>query len=208
MREIGVFPLELVLLPGERVPLHIFEPRYRELIDECVEHEGEFALLLAQEEGLREIGTAARVVELLERFPDGRMNVVVEGAVRIRVLAETSGRTFRTARIEDEPDTGEPADESEVERCLAAFRAAVAASGASLEVDPDPANPRLSYWLATRVDFGLAVKQELLELRSERMRLRRLAVLFARAERMLAWQRTVAERAATNGYARRPEPGD
>ena len=61
MEEIGIFPLGIVLLPTERVPLHIFEPRYRELIEECLEDDGEFGLVYADEEGVREIGTLARV---------------------------------------------------------------------------------------------------------------------------------------------------
>ena len=83
MPELGLFPLGMVLLPTERVPLHIFEPRYRELIGECVAEEREFGMLLGDDEGLREIGTRAAVVEVVDRFPDGRLNVVIEGRVRI-----------------------------------------------------------------------------------------------------------------------------
>ncbi|TMJ94386.1 MAG: hypothetical protein E6G67_09675 [Actinobacteria bacterium] len=79
MSEIGLFPLDLVLLPGEQRPLHVFEPRYKELIGECLDEETEFGLVLADEEGMREVGTRAAVVEVLERFDDGRLNVVIEG---------------------------------------------------------------------------------------------------------------------------------
>src|SRR6516165_8744487 len=83
--EIGLFPLELVLLPSERVPLHIFEPRYKELIGECLRSGEEFGLVLQDEQGRREIGTKAVVVEVLQVFDDGRMNVVVEGHERFRL---------------------------------------------------------------------------------------------------------------------------
>jgi len=90
--EIGLFPLELVLLPTERVPLHIFEPRYKELIGECLRSGDEFGLVLQDDQGRREIGTRAAVVEVLQVFDDGRMNVIVEGHERFRLRELTSGR--------------------------------------------------------------------------------------------------------------------
>src|SRR5207245_2681338 len=68
MPELGLFPLGIVLLPSERVPLHVFEERYKELIGECVAPEQEFGLLYADDSGLRELGGRAAVVEVLERF--------------------------------------------------------------------------------------------------------------------------------------------
>jgi Lon protease-like protein len=92
--ELGLFPLPLVLVPTERIPLHIFEPRYKELIGECLETDGEFGLVLATGDGaVHEIGTRARVLEVLEELDDGSLNVVVEGGDRFRLLELTSGRT-------------------------------------------------------------------------------------------------------------------
>src|SRR3954468_21629543 len=96
MVEIGLFPLAIVLLPTERIPLHIFEPRYRELIRECLEEEREFGLLL---EG-SDVGTRARVTQVLQQLPDGRLNVVVEGGERFRIVERTEGRSFLTAEVE------------------------------------------------------------------------------------------------------------
>ena len=107
--EIGLFPLELVLLPGERVPLHIFEDRYRELIGECLADGTEFGLILEDADGLRQVGTSTGVVELVHNFDDGRMNVLVEGRSRFRVVELTDGRAFRTAEVEPlEDDDEEP----------------------------------------------------------------------------------------------------
>jgi Lon protease-like protein len=108
MEEIGLFPLGIVLLPTERVPLHIFEPRYRELIEECLEEDGEFGLIYADEEGVREIGTLARVSDVLERFDDGRLNIVVEGGACFRVERLTRGRAFMTAEVEPLEDETSP----------------------------------------------------------------------------------------------------
>src|SRR6187551_2014182 len=98
--EIGLFPLGIVLLPTELVPLHIFEPRYRELISECLEEEREFGLVLADDDGIRDVGTRAAVTEVLERFDDGRLNVVVEGRERFWISELTGGRSFQTAEVE------------------------------------------------------------------------------------------------------------
>ena len=92
MSEIGLFPLGIVLLPTEQVPLHIFEDRYKELIAECLADNEEFGLVYADTDGIREIGTRAAVVEVLARLEDGRMNVLVEGRDRFKVLELTRGR--------------------------------------------------------------------------------------------------------------------
>ena len=85
MEEIGLFPLGMVLLPTERVPLHIFEPRYLELIGECVQHDREFGLVYADDDGIRAVGTRAKVIDVV-RLPDGRLSVVVEGRERFRLV--------------------------------------------------------------------------------------------------------------------------
>src|SRR5947209_225914 len=80
--ELGLFPLEAVLLPRERIPLHIFELRYQELIGECIDRDCDFGLLFEDDDGVREIGTRAHVIEIINRFDDGRLNIIVEGHER------------------------------------------------------------------------------------------------------------------------------
>ncbi len=198
MQEIGLFPLQLVLLPTERVPLHIFEPRYKELIGECLADDTEFGLLFEDEEGRREIGTLAKVIEVLQVFDDGRMNVVVEGGDRFQLVEETDGREFMTGEVEtvDDESDGDAGDE-EVERALGVFRRLVVVAEAEIE-EPEPSET-LSFELASRVDFGHELKQELLELRSERRRLLRLAEILEGAVEAMALEREVRERAAGNG---------
>ena len=202
MQEIGLFPLELVLLPGERVPLHIFEDRYRELIGECLEAEIEFGLILENEDGLREVGTSTAVVELIDTFEDGRLNVLVEGRTRFRVVEITEGRSFRTAEIELLEDDGDTPTDEEVEQARTAFRQLVEVAEANEIEEPAPDAPSLAYQLAARVDFGHDLKQELLELNSERARLLRLSELLERAVEALAQEREARERATGNGKVR------
>jgi ATP-dependent Lon protease len=198
MSEIGLFPLELVLLPTERVPLHIFEPRYKELIGECLRNGREFGLVLQDENGRREIGTRAAVVEVLQVFDDGRMNVVVEGHDRFRLRELTSGRDFLTGDVEPVADDDEHADEGANEQALELFRRLVEAAGGEID-EPDETSGPLSFQIAARIDFGTEPKQELLELRSEPARLRHLCPLLEAAIEAVQREREIRERAATNG---------
>jgi ATP-dependent Lon protease len=202
MPELGLFPLGVVLLPGEQLPLHVFEPRYRELVGECIEQNAEFGLLHADDDGEREVGTTAGVAEVVRRFPDGRLNVVVEGRERFRVARRTEGRSFDTAEIEllpDEPDLAEP---GAIERSLHLYRRLAEQAGA--ESPDEPAlTPRLAYAIAARVDFGPQIKQELLEERSERIRLRRVVELLERAVQAIALERDIGDRASRNGKVTR-----
>ena len=75
-----LFPLGLVLLPGEVVPLHIFEERYKLMIGECLDEEREFGIVWLSDDGLKEIGCAARIRRVIDRMEDGRMNILVEGS--------------------------------------------------------------------------------------------------------------------------------
>jgi Lon protease-like protein len=195
--EIGLFPLGIVLLPGERVPLHIFEPRYRALIGECIEDDREFGMLYADEEGVRDIGTRARVAAILERFDDGRLNVLVEGMRRFSVEAMTGGREFLTAEVADVDD--EPsavADEARV-AATGAFRALAALAG--VEGELDEASPVLSFQLAGQVELSADDKQDLLESRSEADRLERVAELLDEARKTLIATRELGEVAKKNG---------
>jgi Lon protease-like protein len=198
MAEIGLFPLGIVLLPTEQVPLHIFEPRYRELIGECIELDLEFGLVYADEDGIRETGTRARVTAVLERFDDGRLNVVVAGGSRFVVERMTHGRSFMTAETTDvEDDTG--AVEGSVRTtAIGAFRALAALAGAEVEIEEE--SPELSFQLAAQVELAPDEKQFLLESRSEEERLERVAELLDNARRTLIATHELNEKAKRNGH--------
>ena len=203
MDEIGIFPLGLVLLPTEQVPLHIFEPRYRELIDECLEQDAPFGLLFADDDGIRQVGTLAVVTEVIERFEDGRLNVVVEGRERFRLIELTEGREFHTGLVEPVDDQHDPNEPDDIQRALELFSRLVELTGSDL---PSPAaeTPQLSFALAGRFDFSADLKQELLDETSERIRLRRLCELLATAAETVERQREIAARAQTNGKVQPP----
>ena len=198
MEEIGLFPLGIVLLPTEKVPLHIFEPRYRELIGECLEDDREFGLVYADDDGIRELGTRAGVVSVLNRFEDGRLNVVVEGRERFRLLELTDGRSFQTGDVAEVVDDEDPAGADTVARALALFERLRAATGSDVDV-PSAETEQLSFVLAGRVELAPEVKLELLAELSERTRLNRVCELLELASESVERQRRAAERAATNG---------
>ena len=198
MSELGLFPLGIVLLPNEQIPLHIFEDRYQELIGECLEDEREFGLVYADDAGLREIGTRAAVTEVLDRFEDGRMNVVVEGRDRFRLLELTEGRSFHTGRVEPIEDVQDAADPEDSEHALELFHRLVELTGAEVE-EPRLDAGQLSFELAGRFEFAPELKQRLLQLTSERRRMKLLAELLAGAATAVEREREIAERAQGNG---------
>jgi Lon protease-like protein len=204
MEELGLFPLPVVLVPTERLPLHIFEPRYRELVGECVETGSEFGIVLAAGDGaVHEIGTRAAVTDVLEVLEDGRMNVVVEGRERFRLLELTSGRSFTTGIVEEVQDEDEPPDAADVERARELFGRLSEAAGAGVEV-PDAASRSLAWELAARVELEPAAKQELLALTSPRVRMRRLTELLDVALETLRTAAAIRERASRNGKVTPP----
>jgi Lon protease-like protein len=194
----GLFPLGIVLLPGERAPLHIFEERYKELIGDCLRTGEEFAIVLADSDGVRSVGTTASVTEVLQRFPDGRLDVVVEGNDRIHVERVTEGRSFVTAEVTDVPDDPDEAPASDIDACLGAYADVAAAAGATAE-DFDPSDPSLSLTIAGAVALDAELKQELLEVTSERDRLQRLTAILSAAAEGVRRARVAGDRAAGDG---------
>jgi Lon protease-like protein len=198
MTEIGLFPLEIVLLPTERIPLHIFELRYQELIGECLASDEEFGLVFEDDEGTREVGTRAAVVEVIDRFDDGRLNILVEGRERFRIVEETDGRLFRTARVETVTDEAGVSERAARDRAIELYRALGRVVAAEVD-EPNADSGILSFELASRVDFGPQRKQDLLELRSEPERLQIVAALLERAAEAVTLERALADSASKNG---------
>jgi Lon protease-like protein len=198
--ELGLFPLKVVLLPTEQIPLHVFEPRYKELIGECIEDDAEFGLVLSDDEGLRSVGTKARVTEVLERFDDGRLNVVVEGGERFRLVELTTGRAFHTGQIEPIEDDDLDAEPADAERAIGLFRR-VAELAEAETTEPEPSR-RLSYEIAARIELPIGLKQELLESQSEPARLRRLSQALDGIAELLTKQKELRDLSARNGHKR------
>jgi Lon protease-like protein len=198
MTELGLFPLGIVLLPSEQLPLHIFEERYKELIGECLEDDGEFGLVYADDDGIRDVGTRARVAEVLTRFEDGRLNVLVEGGERFHLDELTDGRSFHTGYVSPIDDEDDPADTDAIDEALKLFGKLREVTGSDVDV-PESGMPQLSFALAGKVELPSDAKIELLREVSERRRIERVQDLLENAVLTAQRIRRAAERAATNG---------
>jgi len=173
---LGLFPLGLVLLPGEVVPLHIFEERYKLLIEERRD-QGEFGIVLSEDDELRESGCAARVAEVIEILDDGRMNVLVQGGRRFRLLElrepDDPGAEYPSARVEYYDDAMPETPPQLRAAALDVFRKMLLLMDVESPREPGGEGP-LSFRIAAAVDFGVPLKQELLESLSEEQRLETL----------------------------------
>jgi Lon protease-like protein len=199
--DLGLFPLGIVVLPGEKVPLHVFEPRYRELVGECLEEEVPFGILLTDDDGVRSLGTKVRIVEVVERFEDGRLVIVVEGTERFRVLQLTEGRSFQTGQVEDIQDVRAPAEESARKQAVDLFEELRDAVGAEVDL-PDVADPELSWAIGRRIEIDARTKQVLLESLSERDRIDFLTGHLQGASAQLALVQEHTAAARRNGNLR------
>src|SRR3954447_8159903 len=198
-----LFPLGLVLLPGEVVPLHIFEDRYKQMIGECLDEEREFGILWLADDELKDVGCAARVTRVLERFEDGRLNILVEGTAPFRMERRIGDMAYPAGDIvllEDDPAT----DDAALERARAAY-ADLVEEVTDERPEPEILSEMGAYGMAATVDINAAAKQSLLEMRSEPARLEELEGLFGEALRRIRTAARVAEQASGNGHLK---PGD
>jgi Lon protease-like protein len=196
-----LFPLGLVLIPHELVPLHIFEERYKLMIGECIEEEREFGIVWLSDDGLKEIGCSARISRVLERFEDGRMNVLVEGSAPFRLLRRIEDLPYPAGDIELLED-GEAAVDPEAAEAARRRYADLVAEVTDERPEPDDLAKLDAYGMAATLDVALEAKQMLLELRSERGRLEQLEGLFAEALARIRHAERAAERARGNGSVR------
>jgi Lon protease-like protein len=200
-----LFPLGMVLLPSEVVPLHIFEERYRLMIGECLESDGEFGIVWLSDDRLSEIGCTARVTQVLAELDDGRMNILVAGGRPFRLLRRIDDMPYPAGDVQMlEEAEGEVADAAELE--LAAEARERYADLVEQVTDERPSADDLedldAYGMAATIEFDASSKQELLELRSEQERLLRVRDLFASTVKRIAESEQAGELAKSNGRIR------
>ena len=161
-----LFPLDVVLFPGTPLPLHIFEPRYKEMIGECLAQHRTFGVVRALEQGLAEIGCTAEIVTVVKEYPDGRLDLVTEGRQRFELLRVNQERSFLQAEIlmiDDEPEPRRRKTPPARFNCTLNCSPSLA----RVRISPPPILPLLSFYLAGSLPLDLDFKQKLLALRSE-----------------------------------------
>ncbi len=170
-----LFPLQVVLFPRSALPLHIFEERYKLMINECLGGNSEFGIVLAREDGLSAVGCTAAVESVLHRYPDGRMDIVVRGRRRFALNhQETGSKGYAVGSITELPSVRETVDRKLERETLALYDqlARVAFRGESRVAER--VGTELSFRLAEKAGMDLALRQRLLETPSENERLRLL----------------------------------
>jgi Lon protease-like protein len=169
-----IFPLELVLLPGVPLPLHIFEPRYKEMIAECLEQKKPFGVVRASSEGVADIGCTAEIMSVTKKYDDGRMDILTRGVERFEVIEVNEDRSFLQAEIsvvqdEDEDEAGKPGAEMVTQAVR--LHAEIAKLAGTEPSGPDEHAGNLSFLLAGSLPLDLDFKQSLLSTLSEAKRL-------------------------------------
>ena len=199
MALLPLFPLEVVLLPGTPLPLHIFEPRYKEMIRECLANEAPFGVVRALEQGIAEVGCTAEIVTVTKEYPDGRLDLVAEGRKRFEVLEVNEERSFLRAEVLLVPDEPAVAVEEERVRAIQLHLEILSLAGAVQDLSAADRN-QLSFYLAGSLPLDLDFKQKLLAMRSEN---ERIQAVTAYLEGILPKLRRVArtrEKAGGNGH--------
>ena len=167
-----IFPLELVLLPGVPLPLHIFEPRYKEMIAECLEQKKPFGVVRASSDGVADIGCTAEIMSVTKKYDDGRMDILTRGVERFEVIEVNEDRAFLQAEVtvvRDDDEPGRPAAEMVTQAVR--LHAEIAKLAGAEPSGPDEHDGNLSFLLAGSLPLDLDFKQSLLSTLSEAKRL-------------------------------------
>ena len=198
VRDFPLFPLGIVALPTELVPLHIFEERYKTMIGRCRTEPSEFGIVWMADDGLRQIGCACEIAEVLEELEDGRINLVVRGTRPFRIEARQDELPYPAGAVEFLDDREEEPDPAAADAAREAYADLVRQA---TDRTPDAAElaAMSAYQMAATVEFGLDAKQGLLDLRSETARMKLVTRLFRAALRRLDFVERAQARARSNG---------
>jgi Lon protease-like protein len=165
-----LFPLDIVLLPGAPLPLHVFEPRYKEMIAECLAGDKLFGIVRAKDEGVADIGCTAEILDVTRKYEDGRMDITTAGRRRFEVMEVNQERVFLQAEvvyIEDEPGS---ATKQEIDAAVELHKQLLEIAGVEEESGYNDIS-QLSYYLAGSLPLDLDFKQNLLAMKSEAERM-------------------------------------
>jgi|SRR5205085_4214310 len=199
---IPLFPLNVVLLPGAPLPLHIFEPRYKEMVKSCLDEKSEFGMLLSLPKGVALVGCTAEIVEVVKRYPDGRMDIATLGRAPFRVVELLSQQPLLEGQVDYLEDRGAPGNPVVQRQLVELYEACH-----TLIFEDYPKNlegtpvDELSYHIASTLPMDLLWKQQILELRSEQDRQERLLGYLREWVPHLQNSKAMRQRAGGNGHA-------
>jgi Lon protease-like protein len=195
-----LFPLEVVLMPGGHLPLHIFEERYKEMVGEALRDKTEFGIVMVSGSGLAEVGCTASIEGVLREYPDGRLDIVTLGRRRFEILLVNQERNFLRGAVEFFDDDAEASEASEEARRIAtdAYNALQTIWGNQKLEEGAYADPFASFRLA-RAIRDLEFRQTILRSRSEADRIRRLAAYLPELAARIQREQAAKDAAPRNG---------
>jgi uncharacterized protein len=197
---IALFPLDVVLFPGTPLPLHIFEPRYRELITECLSEKKAFGMVRTRESALAEVGCTAAIVSVAKQYEDGRFDIVVEGRQRFEIEELNQERSFLRGEVvffEDEPSQ---VSKSDTETVIQLHQQLFDVLGQHVEFEKKYES--LSFQLAHELPVDMDFKQSILEMKSEAERIDTLIEYYRTTIPKVEMTLRARDKASGNGHVR------
>lgn len=172
---IPLFPLNVVLLPGADLPLHIFEPRYREMVRDCLDKRREFGMLLSESNHIAGIGCTAEILEVAKRYDDGRMDILTVGHSPFRLLELYAQNPLLEGSIEYLEEDNSPGEERSPRELLDLYETCYTLIFGNFPRELETAEAsQISYLVASKLPLELLCKQRILEVRNEAERQQRL----------------------------------
>ena len=172
--KIPLFPLNMVLFPGAALPLHIFEERYREMVGECLSEKKAFGVVRADGEQMSIVGCTAQIIRVMERYDDGRMDILCEGVRRFEIEALDESRRYLQADVEFFEDNGVGSTRDDRQDCAALHFATLHMAGIETPAIHLDLNAPVAFQLADALPSDLGFKQQLLASRSDADRTKKL----------------------------------
>jgi Lon protease-like protein len=193
-----LFPLEIVVFPSAPLPLHIFEPRYKEMIGECLTQDRPFGMVRAKENALSAIGCSARIVTVIRKYEDGRLDIAAEGAQRFEIIQVNQERSFLQAEVAFFEDETSTVSKNAADAVIQLHEQLFAVLGQTVEIERDA--DFLSFHLAQDLPVDLDFKQTLLEMKSEAERIETLTEYYRATIPKIETSLRVRQRASGNGH--------
>ena len=193
-----LFPLEIVVFPSAPLPLHIFEPRYKEMIGECLAQDRPFGMVRAKENALSAIGCSARIVTVIRKYEDGRLDIAAEGAQRFEIIQVNQERPFLQAEVAFFEDETSTVSKNAADAVIQLHEQLFAVLGQTVEIEQDA--DFLSFHLAQDLPVDLDFKQTLLEMKSEAERIETLTEYYRATIPKIETSLRVRQRASGNGH--------
>jgi Lon protease-like protein len=193
-----LFPLEIVLFPGAPLPLHIFEPRYKEMIAECLEQKRPFGMVRVKENALAAIGCSATILNVIKKYDDGRLDIAAEGVKRFEIETLNQERSYLQGEVTYFDDEPSQVGNGPKETLIQLHEQLFSILGQNVEIEPDA--PSLSFHLAHELPVDLDFKQALLEMKSEAERIETLTEYYRATIPKVEKTLQARDKASRNGH--------